>query len=86
MFSLLKKTRFSTKELSKAGEAGHSALKGFRIKMREVNSWFFRAFGANNQKETHFCLKRHQPAILRRIQDSGFEQIELRSAIHLAFE
>ncbi len=37
MFSLLKETGFSTKELSAAGEAEHSVIKGFRIKMREVN-------------------------------------------------
>jgi hypothetical protein len=40
MFSLLKKTGFSTKELSEAGQAGHSVLAGFRIKMRVVNSLF----------------------------------------------
>ncbi len=35
---MVKKTGFSTKELSEAGEAGHSVLTGFRTKMRVVNS------------------------------------------------
>ena len=37
MFSLLKETGFSTKELSATDKAEHSVIKCFRIKMREVN-------------------------------------------------